>query len=43
MYHTRLILMGRYLTSFASATECFIMELEEELDKEMQQMPCFRK
>jgi LmbE family N-acetylglucosaminyl deacetylase len=41
-YHTQMLVMGRYLMSFARANELFVME-SQEVAKEMGRIPCCRK
>jgi LmbE family N-acetylglucosaminyl deacetylase len=38
-YHTQMLVMGRYLMSFARANELFVLE-DQGLSKEMKKMPC---
>jgi LmbE family N-acetylglucosaminyl deacetylase len=38
-YHTQMLVMGRYLMSFARANELFVVE-DQGLSKEMEKMPC---
>jgi LmbE family N-acetylglucosaminyl deacetylase len=41
-YHTQMLVMGRYLMSFARANELFILE-HQGLERKMGKMPCCRK